>query len=84
MLTSDKEITIAKIISSLYNFALGDIKKSLKEDMLIGTFVLCTCLIDSLVQHRYFQQNITTVELACIKICVLKSFTIILEIKFMR
>jgi hypothetical protein len=54
MLSPQKESSIGKMITSYNKYALGDIKKSLKEDMLISTFILCTCFIDSLVNRRYF------------------------------
>ena len=57
MLTEERETVIKQIIFSLEEYGLGDIKKSLKQNMLIATFILCTCFIEALVQYYYYKPS---------------------------
>ena len=54
-LTPVQQENIKTIIFSLENYGLGDIKKSLRQDMLIATFILCVCFVEAMVQLKYFK-----------------------------
>jgi hypothetical protein len=48
---------IDQIITGLEIYDFGDIIKSRKENMMIASFILCTCFIDHLSQHRYYKER---------------------------
>lgn len=54
---TDVEV-INQIIFSFKEYALGDIDKSRKENMLLASFILCACFIDQLSNHRYFKRKV--------------------------
>lgn len=57
MLTDNEKATIELIQKSLHDYAFGDIVKSRKQNMLIGSFALCFCFVNALSAHRYFNPN---------------------------
>ena len=56
MLTDEEKID--KIITGLEVYDFGNIILSRKENMMLATFILCTCFIDHLTQHRYYKQKL--------------------------
>lgn len=56
MLTDEDKIN--QIIIGLKVYDFGNILLSRKENMMIASFILCTCFIDHLSQHRYFKQKL--------------------------
>jgi hypothetical protein len=57
MLTEDQEKDIRQIIFSFEEYGLGDIKKSLNQNMLIATFILCVCFVESMIQYRFYKEK---------------------------
>lgn len=54
---NDVEI-IDQIILSFRYYCLGDISKCRENGMPIASFILCTCFIDQLSEHRYYKQKL--------------------------
>ncbi len=53
-LATDDEI-IEQIIHSLRHYALGDIRKTSEQGLLVAAFILAACGIDHMAHHRYYK-----------------------------
>jgi len=57
MLNTQQKEEVKGVLYSLKEFALGDIRKSRKEDMLIASFILSFCFISTLSAYRYYRSR---------------------------
>ena len=57
MPTIQENVILNTIENSLRDFALGDIKKSRKANMVIASFILSFCFIGQLSAHRFFGEK---------------------------
>jgi len=57
MLNTRQTEEIREVLYSLKEYALGDIRKSRKEDMLIASFILSFCFISTLSAYRYYRSR---------------------------
>jgi hypothetical protein len=56
-MSTEKE-RIDLIITGLKVYDFGNILLSRNQNMMIASFILCSCFIDHLSQHRYFKQKL--------------------------
>lgn len=54
LLISDDEI-IGQVIHSFEHYALGDIKKTSDQELIVAAFMLAACFIDQFAHQRYFK-----------------------------
>ncbi|WP_207516107.1 hypothetical protein [Longitalea luteola] len=57
MTKQQEDKIIGDIITALGTYALGDIENSRKMNIMLATFILCSCFIDQMAQIGYYKKN---------------------------
>ncbi len=63
MTKQQEDEIVQNIITAMGTYNLGDIKKSRTTNMMLATFILCSCFIDQMAQIKYFVKGKKTPHL---------------------